>query len=223
MSAVPRSRPGPAAPRLSEPDLPRVFEEGSSLRPRGDVEGERFAGLTGVVEAAHGSIEACAFVGLDVERLDVTGARLVDAVFDGMRSTEVRGRGSRWRRVRVTGGRIGTLDLAEAEIDEVELRDVRIEYLNLAGATAADVEIVDCTIRAIDLPGAELRRVRFEGTRGDEIDTRELRADDVDLRGLDAADYSSLDGLRGATLRTAQVEGLAVAFARRAGIDVLDD
>ncbi len=57
------------------------------------------------------------------------------------------------------GGRIGTLDLADTDLDEVELRAVRIDYLSLAAARITDLLVADCTIGTLDLPQASATRV----------------------------------------------------------------
>ncbi len=124
--------------------------------------------------------------------------------------------------MRVEGGRIGTLDLSDAELDEVRLRGIRIDYLSLAGARVDDLVIADCTIGALDLPGARLTRVAFASTRADEVDTRGLRSADLDLRGLDALAYLDVTGLRDATMSGDQVERIAAALAAGLGIRIRD-
>lgn len=174
------------------------------------------------MDAAHAALTECAVVAASVERLDLTGATLVDVEIEQLGATTVNGRDARLRRVRLTGGRIGTLDLTGARVDEVELREVRIDYLSLAGAKVEDLLIAGCTIRTIDLPQAVLSRVRVVDSRADEVDVRGMRSDSVDLRGLEAASYLDIPSLRGATLTPWQVEQLAPAFAAALGIDVRD-
>lgn len=210
----------PLAPRIGTPDLPDEFTEVAGLRPRDDVLRARISGLEALTDASHAVLTECEVVEASVERLDMTGATLVDVTFDGLRATELIAREARLRRVCVTGGRIGTLDLGGAEADEVELRGIRIDYLSLGGATVEDLLVTDCTIATLDVPQAALTRVRFEGTRADEVDTRRMRADSLDLRGLDAASFLDVSSLRGATLTPWQVEQLAPAFAASLGIDV---
>ncbi|MFD0994624.1 uncharacterized protein YjbI with pentapeptide repeats [Pseudoclavibacter chungangensis] len=199
-----------------------MFDPHEGLEPGMSVEAVRVEGLDGDVAAAGAELEACLVADASVSRLDLTGATLVDVEVRELRAIEVVAPGSRWRRVRIAGGRLGTLDLQGADLDEVELVDVRVDYLALGGARVADLVVAGCAIRALDLPNATLERVAFTDSRSDELDTNGLRARDVDLRGLEVGDVSSLDGLRGTTLTTLQVERLATTFARRAGIDVRD-
>ncbi|KRB37694.1 hypothetical protein [Microbacterium sp. Root180] len=210
----------PVAPRIGEPDLPRDFTEVDALSPYDDLLRCRIAGLADTTDASHAALTECVVAAASVDRLDLLGATLVDVEIDALKATSISARESRLRRVRFTGGRIGTLDLTGAGIDEVELRGIRIDYLSLAAAKVEDLLIADCTIVTLDLPQATLSRVRFESTRADEVDTRGMRADSLDLRGLDAASYLDVSSLRGATLTPWQVEQLAPAFASALGIDV---
>ena len=212
----------PQPPRLSPPDLPRAFAEIVGVEPHGDFLQARITGWEGTVDASHAAFTECTVAAASVDRLELTGATLVDVEFDALRATSVHGREARLRRVRLTGGRIGTLDLATAGVDEVELRGIRIDYLSLGGAKVEDLLVADCTIGTLDLPQATLSRVRFESTRAEEVDTRGMRADSLDLRGLDAASYLDVGSLRGATLTPWQIEQLAPAFATALGIDVQD-
>lgn len=213
---------GVLAPRISAPDLPDRLDEVGALAAGDDVVQARVTGLRGDVDAARLTLTESVVSDADTDRFDLTLARLADVDIDAPRATElIASRGS-WRNVRITGGRIGALDLGRADLHSVELRGVRIDYLALGEADVSDLLVADCTIGTLDLPGATLARVRFERTRADEVDTRELRASHVDLRGLDAVAYTSPAGLRGATLAPRQVELLAADLATAFGIDVRD-
>lgn len=213
---------GLAAPRLSAPDLPRVLEDGPPPS-RGEESFQlRWTALDSMTDAANSAITECALVDASVDRLDISGATLVDVDVTGLRATAVAGRGARLRRVRIAGGRIGTLDLTDAELDEVELRGIRIDYLSLGGGRVADLVVAGCTIGTLDMPQARVSRVALVDSRADEVDTRGLRAEHLDLRGLEAGSYLDPGSLRGATLSPRQVEQLAPALAAALGIRVDD-
>lgn len=177
--------------------------------------------LTGTVDLAYSTIEQCV-VSADADAVDLTGGTVVDVDLPGVRIASLKMRDAGVRRVRIRGGRIGTLDLSQASVAELELREVRIDYLNLGAAKITDLEVTGCTIRTIDLPQAELTRVRFADTSSDEVDTRGMRAKDLDLRGLDALSYLDAHSLRGATLTSFQVQQLAPVIAAGIGIQVKD-
>ena len=216
------SAPGPRAPRVSAPDLPRHLHDGPPLMRGADLFQVGWSTLSADTDAAHASLTECALSGGSVDRLDLTGAVLVDVEVRDLRATTLTARGARLRRVRITGGRIGTLELTDADLDEVELRDVRLDYLSLGAARARDVLIAACTIGTLDVPHASLTRVACEDSRADEVDSRGLRAEDLDLRGLEALAYLDAASLRGATFSTRQIEHLAPALARAFGIRLTD-
>ena len=175
-------------------------------------------GLTDEIDARHAHLDECTIADLSLDRLDLGGAVLADVSICALTAAVVRAREGRWRNVAVEGGRIGSLDLSDADLTMVELRGVRIDYLSLASATVADLRCVDCTFGAIDAPDARMERVAFEGCRADELDSRGLRATDTDMTGLDIVTITEPLGLRGVTLSEAQVSQHAFAFAAALGI-----
>lgn len=214
-----RTSDSPASPRVTAPDLPPVLEPARAARSA-DLVAARLD-LAGTVDLAYSTVEQCV-VSADADAVDLTGASVVDVDMSGVRIASLRMRDAGVRRVRINGGRIGTLDLSEAHVSELDLRDVRIDYLNLGAAKVTDLEITGCAIRTIDMPRAELTRVRFTSTSSDEVDSRGTRAKDLDLRGLDALGYLDANSLRGATLTSFQVQQLAPVLAAGIGILVKD-
>ncbi|MDL5350359.1 hypothetical protein [Microbacterium sp. zg-YB36] len=212
----------PAPPRSAAPDLPARLSATTTIARRADISQSRFEALAGEVDAAHARLVECVFAPASVDRLDLTGATLIDVEIEDLRATTLAAVSGTWRSVRITGGRIGTLDLSRAQLDAVEIRGARIDYLSLGQASAADILIADCVLGTIDIPAAQLDRVRFEGCRADDVDTRELRATDLDLRGLEVLGFTDLRALRGVTLAPHQVAALAESFAVALGIDVRD-
>lgn len=214
---MPADRPAP--PRVSPPDLPDELRPASPAR-RADLIAAEVV-CDGETDLAHSSLEQCVIRGA-ADRLDLTGTTLLDVTLSDLRAPVVSLRAATIRRLRIDGGRIGTLDLSEARVHELEIHGARIDYLTLGGAKAEDVLVVDAQLRTLDVPQAVLSRVRFDDSRVDEVDTRGLTAKDVDLRGLDALAFLDVSSLKGTTLGTRQVEMLATVFAKAAGIDVRD-
>ena len=209
-------------PRVFAPDLPGNLDAAAHPELRGDHHGLLFTSLPESLDASHSTIVECRFATPPVRELTLRGATLTDVEFDDFQATQVGGRQSTWRNVRVAGGRIAALDLSAASLDSVELRGLRIDYLNLSAAKVADVIITDCRIGTLDLPGATLTRVRFDDSTADEVDSRESRLQHVDLRGLSVARFLDVAALRGAIMTPAQVELYAAQFAAALGVDVRD-
>lgn len=213
-----RKNDSPAAPLVSDPDLPPVLTPATAQR-RALLQAARLD-LRGDVDLAYADLDQCV-LSADAENIDLTGATVVDVDAADVRATSVVLRNANVRRVRISGGRIGTLDLSGTRVSELTLRDLRVDYLTFGGAKAQDVIISDCRIRALDMPQSELTRLAFERTHADEVDTAGMRASDVDVRGLEAQAYLDTNSLRGTIMNLMQVEQLASAFARSAGIRVL--
>lgn len=209
----------PKAPVISYPDLPEQLSDAEPAA-RADLTAARIA-LQETTDLAHATIEQCVIQG-QATRVDLRGATAFDVELTGIRIADLQARALNGRRIRIDGGRIGTLDLTDSRLTEIELRDVRIDYLTLAGARVDHLRMSGCTITTLDMPQAVLSRVAFENTRADEVDPRGMRATDLDLRGLDALSYLDVTALKGATLDSRQVQLLAPALAAAAGIRVLD-
>ncbi|MGO2747447.1 pentapeptide repeat-containing protein [Microbacterium sp.] len=212
-----RTPDSPVAPRVSEPDLPPHLEPVEPSRGADLLQAS--LDLAGAISLAHSSLEQCRLTA-DADSIDLTGATLLDVDATDLRVASMTLRNAGIRRLRITGGRIGTLDLSGTRIDELGIRDVRIDYLTFGGAKGSDILIADSTIGTLDLPQAELTRVRFDNCRSGEVDPRGLRAKDVDLRGLDADAFIDANSLRGTTLTTFQVQQLAPVIAAGLGIQI---
>ncbi|KDA06267.1 hypothetical protein DC31_10435 [Microbacterium sp. CH12i] len=214
-----RNSDSPVAPRVSIPDIPPHLTAAEPSRSA-DLLAARLE-LVGTVDLAYASLEQCV-ISAAADRIDLTGATILDVDVTEIRAASVSMRDASIRRMRITGGRIGTLDLSGTRISELELRDVRIDYLSLAGAKGTDILIVESTIKALDMPQAQLTRVGFVNCRSDEVDTQGMRAANVDFRGLEADAFMDTNSLRGTTLTTFQIQQLAPTIAAGLGIQIKD-
>lgn len=211
--------PAPKPPVVSAPDLPRQLADAAPA-PRADIVAARIT-LQDTTDLTHATVEQCIIEG-QATNVDMRWSTMFDVELADIRVAALQARALNGRRIRIVGGRIGTLDLTDARLSEIELRDVRIDYLNLGAARVDHLQVTGCSITTLDVPQAVLSRVAFENTRSDEVDPRDMHATDVDLRGLDALSYIDVTSLRGATLDGHQVQMLAPALAAAAGIRVLD-
>lgn len=214
-----RSTDSLIAPRVSPPDLPDILSPAVPRRAADLLAAE--VPLRGDVDLAHSSLEQCRITA-DAEGVDLTGATLLDVEMSAPRIASLTMRDATVRRLRIVGGRIGTLDLSSARVAELELTDVRVDYLTLGGARGEDILVTGCTLHSLDVPQAELTRVRFENCRADEVDPRGMRAAHVDLRGLDADAFLDVNSLRGVTMSPFQVQLLAPVMAAGLGIRLRD-
>ncbi|MEZ3160840.1 hypothetical protein AB1K54_09885 [Microbacterium sp. BWT-B31] len=142
----------PSPPRVSPPDLPARLDDRGGLRPRSDAFQTRVSGLDEVTDAAHSALTECVLDGVSAQRLDLTGANLVDVDFAEPRADEVDTRGLRAEHLDLRGLRAEHLDLrgldAAAYLDPAALRGAtltpwQVEQLASAFAVALGVDVRD--------------------------------------------------------------------------------
>lgn len=203
-----------------DPDLPLELTPVTRIAARTEVAGARLIDATGPIDSSHARVLETRIETMTASEWALAGAALTDVVMDRVSASSLTATDSRWRTVDWHAGRVATLDAVRAVWDGVRVVGVRFDYANFASARLTDVLFVDCTFTTLDLPQATLHRVRFDGCRADEVDTRGLGVTTADLRGLDAAGFTDVAGLRGATLSDEQAAFHGRSFARAVGVDV---
>lgn len=216
---MPSAEPRP--PRLRALPQPGHREPAETGRPDGEYESVAFdfaPGESAVLTAA--TLDECRLSATALPHLDLRSARLINSRVDAFAAAEVSAAHSHWRATRLRQCRIGSLDLADAQLGNVSGDRLMLGYVNLSGATLADVEFVECDFGTIDALRLRARRVRFTRCTADELDLGAAALEDVDLRGLDVARMSGLDGVRGATVTPEQLTAIAPELARAAGLRI---
>ena len=162
-----------------------------------------------------------------LDRVGLTGARLrslalTDVIAGGLEASGADWSGATLRRVELAGARLGGLQLVEAAAEDVVFRDCRLELATLRGSKLRNVRFERCILDDADFLGATLQAVRFDGCRLLRADFTAASLTRVDLRGSDLDPVGDVSGLRGATIDSIQLAGLAPLLARAAGITVDD-
>jgi len=80
----------------------------------------------------------------------------------------------------------------------------------------------NCLLREVNFGGAKLRRVTFGASTLERADFTKATCTDVDLRGARLGISAGYDALRGTTIDSIQLVGLAPMFAHHLGIKVED-
>ncbi|MFZ7088951.1 pentapeptide repeat-containing protein [Curtobacterium sp. RRHDQ10] len=167
-------------------------------------------------------IEECAIGVLRADAADLRGLRIRDATIGVLDTPVLRAPGSIWRGVRVAAGRVGSVELHDAVLDDVRIVGAKLGFVDLRTSTIRDVTFEDCVIDELDLGSAQLERIAFPGCRIRELTASGARLRDVDLRGADISVIADAAQLRGAVLDREQVLAMAAALARAVGIVVED-
>jgi uncharacterized protein YjbI with pentapeptide repeats len=151
---------------------------------------------------------------------ELRGLRLRDVVVDVLDAAVLHAARTSWRGVRVRSGRVGSAELYDTGIDDVEFQGLKLGFVNLRGSRLTDVVFRDCTIDELDLDGAALVRVAFVDTTIGSVAGTGTTIRNVDLREARIDGVAQLSALRGATISEEQVWALAPMFARDAGFHV---
>jgi uncharacterized protein YjbI with pentapeptide repeats len=190
----------------------------------------------------HGDYDAVAFDDLDLSEQTANNASFLDCGFTRCRADDAQLRRARFVESRfedlvavsldlteavlrdsvVTGGRIGALVAAGAQLARVRVRGGKYDFVNLRGAAAQQVVFEDCVITELDATNAALTDVAFPGSRVDDLNLGGAELDRVDLSGAQLQTLRGLDGLRGAIVSSAQLLDLAPLLAEHLGLTLRD-
>ena len=116
---------------------------------------------------------------LDGTRL--RGSHLNVVTMAGLDVPELVAPRSTWRRVELTGGRIGSAELYDGSWRSVSVSGCKIGYLN-ARAAGGRTRFADCTIGELDLSSARVARLVLDDCRIETLTLSGARLTDVDLR-----------------------------------------
>ena len=209
-------------------DAPRI---GPLTVPDGGVdlvEGGEHVGLgVTVVDLSGADGRGSALERSRLHRVTLAGATLAGARLADLELDDVDAANGDWSRagltrVRLTGCRLTGLDLHEARLRSVEFRRCLLDYATLVSVDAERVVFDECSLVGVDLAGARLRAVRLSSCRLDDADLTGCRCQGLDLRGTTIGTIKGIGGLRGATIDTVQLLGLAGQLAAAAGLSVDD-
>jgi uncharacterized protein YjbI with pentapeptide repeats len=192
------------------------------LEPRFEVSDALVTGAWPEARAAGGTVARSR-----LERVVLTAARLRSLALTDVEASGVDASGADWsgarlRRVTFEGCRLAGLRLAELDAEHVLFRDCRLELATFRAARIRDGVFERCVLDEADFGEAALQAVAFSDCRLVGADFSAARLTRVDLRGSELAPAGDVAGLRGATIDSIQLAGLAPLLARAAGLRVDD-
>lgn len=163
---------------------------------------------------------SCRFVRTDLHDARLRGAHFVDSVLSDLDVASLTAPRSSWRRVRLSGSRIGALETYESSFRSVTVEGSKLGFVNARSSVWQDVEFTDCVIDELDLGSAIASRVKFSRCTIKTLDLTRAKLSDVDLRGASLHMIKGLDGLRGTWIDEHQLGDLAPLFATHLEINV---
>lgn len=211
-------RTGPEPPRLEPLDLPELAEP----QDTGDVrEGQRYEDLDwSGADREFWAFTGCAFRRVNLDGTLLRGSHLSEVSMTGLDVPELVAPRSTWRRVELSGGRIGSAELYDGSWRSVTVTGCKIGYLNARAAEWQDVRFADCTFGELDLSAAKVTRLALDDCRIETLTLSKARLSDVDLRRADLRGITGPAGLAGSWITEEQLTELAPHLARHLKIRV---
>ncbi|MFJ3882350.1 pentapeptide repeat-containing protein [Streptomyces sp. NPDC090077] len=208
-------------PEVRLPEL--VAWGGGGLEPDGDYDGLEFADLDLAGEDGIGSrFMDCALRRCALDEAQLSKARFLDAVLEGVRGVGTNLSGASLRDVELLDARLGGVQMHGAVLERVLVRGGKIDYLNLRAARLREVVFEGCVLVEPDFGGAVLERVEFRDCAVRGVDLAGARLADVDLRGATELGIArGVDALSGAVISHGQLFELAPQLAAHLGLRVV--
>lgn len=213
-------RTGPEPPRLEPLALAGLHEP----QDTGDVrEGERYEDLDwSGADREFWTFTGCGFRRVNLDGTLLRGSHLNEVTLAGLDVPELVAPRSTWRRVELTGGRIGSAEVYDASWRSVSVSGCKIGYLNARAAEWQDVRFSDCTFGELDLSAAKVTRLALDDCRIETLTLSGARLSDVDLRRADFRAITGPAGLAGSWISENQLTELAPHLAKHLKIRVGD-
>jgi uncharacterized protein YjbI with pentapeptide repeats len=168
-------------------------------------------------------LEAVILEGADLSAARLRRLSVVDVRVSGGSLANAAGRGSRWVRVELGGVRLTGLDLPEADLRDVVVRDCRADLTSFARSRLDRVWFEGCELTEADFVDADLREVRFVDCDLSRADFRGARLRSCELRGVRLDGMHGVERLRGAAMPMLDVMDNAATLAMALGLRVLED
>jgi uncharacterized protein YjbI with pentapeptide repeats len=127
-----------------------------------------------------------------------------------------------WQDVTLAGCALAGAQIYSAAMRRVTFRDCKLDSVNLRNATLTDVKFENCLLRDLDFASATFKRVAFDGSTLERAIFSKVSCTRVDLRGATLGITAGYESLRGATIDSVQLVGLAPRLAAHLGITVAD-
>lgn len=209
-------------PRIDPLVLENLFDgEMSLLTPGADLDSLRFTGVRDeAVDISGSTTMGCQFEDVVADEFSVATSRVAETRFRQVGVPFFRMARSFLRDVEFDGGRLGAVEAYDVQCKAVRFRGCRLNYLNMRGSKLTDVAFIDCQIDELDLGQATAERLRFEGTRIGVLSLHGGAFKDVDLRGAVLEVVNGAVSLKGVTISSGQLTGLAPQLAAEFGIRV---
>ena len=178
-----------------------------------DIAGENYRSI---------GLESCQFDGLVATATKFVECQFLDCAFVRGDLTAVQADSDGFERVTFTKVRAGGLDLAAASLKHVQFTSCKLTMANFRQAELRYVVFRDCELDKADFRGARFTNVAFINCLLDGAEMQGVVCTNVDLRQSELVGLVGVASLKGATLSTIQLMGLAPVLAAELEILIED-
>lgn len=207
----------PQLPLTDEPAPEELVDddEWAGVAATGDYIGQRAEGI----ELSGVAVTSGRWSGVILERLLATDVTFSDCDLAGF----VLQAESSLRRVAFARCRMSGVVFAGLRMHDVSFTDCTFDDANLRMAQMERVSFDDCALTGADFYAATIAGARVSGCDLRGVSLTKATLSDVDLRGSRLEDITGAGALRGATVDTGQVVGLARSLAAALELNVIDN
>jgi uncharacterized protein YjbI with pentapeptide repeats len=210
---------------IREPVISRELSEKSvdSFAQNDQLGSLRVAnGIIQRAEARAVSFDCTIFERTEISSSKLRKASITDVIFRDCLLFGTDFDGSGWLRVRIEKGMHSGLVATDCLIRDVVFESAKLHLVNFRASTLKKVVFSSCDLADADFQGANLTDVKFEHCDLSRVEFSGTKFNNVDLRSSEISAIKGISSLRGATIGTAQLIGMAASLAAELGIYVKD-
>jgi uncharacterized protein YjbI with pentapeptide repeats len=195
--------------------------DGDDLTSGESYDGVAFTGTAWEEPAAGNCLFLdCAFSNVSVDGGRLRKSRFTDTTLRDTRFVACDLAETAWQDVTLTSCALAGVQVYSASMRRVRFVDCKLDSVNFRGATLTEVQFENCLLRDAEFGSATLKRAGFGGSTLERAVFTKVTCTDVDLRGATLGITAGYESLRGATIDSVQLVGLAPLLAAHLGIVV---
>ena len=173
--------------------------------------------------ASNVRFKECVLAQANLDNADLTKLRTERTLILGSSLAGVNLQESSHFNLSVRKSRLTGLKLTDSYLEDCEFLDCTLSLSLFRFAQLKRVTFTGCSLRGIDLSSAKLKEVRFIDCDLGEAEFSRSVLQQVDLRGSTINGIQGVLSLKGATISSEQLMGLAHTLAGQVGITVSDE
>ncbi len=174
-------------------------------------------------QQANGVIfDAARLVNVELAGSRLDDLRLTDTELKRCNLANTRAQRAEAARVTFDGSRMTGIQLSEASLRDVTIRDCRVDLASFGFSQLTRVTFESCVLDQTDFLESKLESVRFHSCQLTRADFRGARMQQCEFRRCNLNGLQGVESLRGAAMEWPDIVDMAGVWATALGIEVLD-